>query len=304
MMLAFVASTLISSALGHGWMTKPISRASLGCTKSNNWYYCESHQATMHGSACDNLPCGQCDVEIPGGGGKKCNPGEYPGRGTPKEPYCNPNQMVNTSFLEAHGKVHARLTAGETIDVAWMVSAPHGGQYQYRLCLDGTDTEECFKRTPLLFADGRQWHRLDYPCTDCIRKQDQFGRFDGSVKPDKIVIPKDIQCERCTLGWRWDASGEPTIFTSCADVSISAAPISSPSPTPAPNLVEDYCVDELGQRCGGKMKCCKPNMTCNKVNRWVSQCEPSPSPSLPPTPYPTAPPSPTPSPVHHTGYRC
>merc|ERR1711879_340429 len=132
-------------------MTKPISRASLGCAKQIGWYYCESHQATMYGSACDNLPCGQCDMEIPGGGGKKCNPGEYPGHGTPKEPYCNPNQFPNTSFLEVHGKVHARLTAGETIDVAWMVSAPHGGQYQYRLCLDGTDTEECFKKTPLLF---------------------------------------------------------------------------------------------------------------------------------------------------------
>jgi len=205
---------------------------------------------------------------------KKCNPGEYPGRGTPKEPYCNPNQMPNTSLLEAHGKVHTRFIAGETVDLSWMVSAPHGGHYQYRLCLDGTDTEECFKKTPLLFADGSQWHGLEWPCDDCTRKKDQFGRYDNVVKVDKVVIPKDIQCERCTLGWRWDASTEPTIFTSCADVSISA-PASSPSPTPAPNpIVEDHCVDELWQRCGGKMKCCKPNMTCRKVDRWVSQCEP------------------------------
>jgi len=273
-MLVLVVSTLISGAFGHGWMTKPVARASLGCTKSNNsWYYCESHQATM--DACDNLPCGQCHLPRVGNDrGSTCTAGDYPGHATPKEPYCNPNQMVGTSFLETRGKVQTRLTAGETVDVAWSVSAPHGGQYQYRLCLDGTDTEECFNKTPLLFADGSRWHRLESPCADCSWTPDQFGR-EQFIKPDRIVIPKDVQCEHCTLGWRWDTTFyESTIFTSCSDVSISAAPAPSPSPTPAPEPIEDNCVDEPLQRCGGKMKCCKQDMMCHTVNRWISQCEP------------------------------
>lgn len=42
---------------------------------------------------------------------------------------------------------------GSIVDVAWAISANHGGGYHYRLCKksDGV-SEECFQRTPLKFA--------------------------------------------------------------------------------------------------------------------------------------------------------
>merc|ERR1712032_1480968 len=42
---------------------------------------------------------------------------------------------------------------GSTVEVAWAISANHGGGYHYRLCKksDGV-SEECFQRTPLKFA--------------------------------------------------------------------------------------------------------------------------------------------------------
>lgn len=39
---------------------------------------------------------------------------------------------------------------------------------------------------------------------------------------DRVVIPSDAECDRCTLSWRWDAYSEPIVFTSCADVSVSS----------------------------------------------------------------------------------
>jgi len=47
---------------------------------------------------------------------------------------------------------------GSHVEVAWAISANHGGGYSYRLCKsDGNVTEECFQRTPLKFAGDTQW---------------------------------------------------------------------------------------------------------------------------------------------------
>lgn len=55
--------------------------------------------------------------------------------------------------------------AGSTVEVAWGITANHGGGYQYRICRvkDESDnitseaTEECFQRTPLDFVGDKQW---------------------------------------------------------------------------------------------------------------------------------------------------
>merc|ERR1711890_155360 len=102
---------------------------------------------------------------------------------------------------------------------------------------DGSDTEECFKKTPLRFADGKEWHRLDSGCPACSGLADDWGAR-VPLMVDKVIIPSDIQCDRCTLGWRWDAYEESTIFTGCADVTISSQSTTpSPRPTPSPTPV-------------------------------------------------------------------
>lgn len=55
--------------------------------------------------------------------------------------------------------------AGSTVEVAWGITANHGGGYQYRLCrvkerssnITGEVSEECFQQTPLEFVGDKQW---------------------------------------------------------------------------------------------------------------------------------------------------
>merc|ERR1719510_278131 len=51
---------------------------------------------------------------------------------------------------------------GSVVEVAWGISANHGGGYSYRLCKlpdagVGYLTEECFQETPLDFVGELQW---------------------------------------------------------------------------------------------------------------------------------------------------
>jgi len=55
--------------------------------------------------------------------------------------------------------------AGSVVEVAWGITANHGGGYQYRLCrvkeasINNTAdaTEECFQKMPLEFVGDKQW---------------------------------------------------------------------------------------------------------------------------------------------------
>merc|ERR1712151_1270918 len=55
--------------------------------------------------------------------------------------------------------------AGSTVEVAWGITANHGGGYQYRLCkvkgrssnITAEVSEECFRQTPLEFVGDKQW---------------------------------------------------------------------------------------------------------------------------------------------------
>merc|ERR1711972_290800 len=55
--------------------------------------------------------------------------------------------------------------AGSTVEVAWGLTANHGGGYQYRLCrvssasgnITAEATEECFQKLPMEFVGEEQW---------------------------------------------------------------------------------------------------------------------------------------------------
>lgn len=98
-------------------------------------------------------PCG-----VTGGG---YQPGKNGNGGVPPDFY---HQGHNGSHVRwGHGPV-TQWVAGQTYDVAWGITANHGGGYQYRLCeksaakVGGQEAEKCFQRTPLGFANaGTQW---------------------------------------------------------------------------------------------------------------------------------------------------
>ena len=211
-----LSASLTSCARSHGWIEVPASRGKLGCDISAG-YMCLSHQSTT--PACDNLPCEGCE-RYPDK--SHCSAGAYPGLATPDEPFCNPPGAGRNLNLTSPGAVQAQWTAGAVVEVTWAVDINHQGWYQYRLCLDGSDTEECFKRTPLKFEDGELWHWLDAACSRCEGKTTDKRDDSARLLMDRIVIPDGLQCDRCTLGWRWDAFDESSIFTGCADVSVSA----------------------------------------------------------------------------------
>jgi hypothetical protein len=52
-----------------------------------------------------------------------------------------------------------RWVAGSTAEVAWGITANHGGGYQYRLCPNngGDRNETCFQKMPLDFVGDTQW---------------------------------------------------------------------------------------------------------------------------------------------------
>jgi len=228
-----VFAFLLPGAAAHGYIDSPAARNKLGC---NDEFICLTDRETP--GACDNLPCAGCYQG-------DCMPGNYPGRATPREPVCGAGDS-NPIFTTPTAP-QANWKEGDTVEITWVVAANHAGNYQYRLCLDGSDTEACFQKMPLKFDDGSEWRWLDH----------------GSDAPrtDRVVLPAGVTCDRCTLGWRWDGSLEASIFTNCADVSISGGdvptPVPTPTPTPAPTPVPtpaptpEQCTVFEGQDCYG-----------------------------------------------------
>jgi len=182
-------------------------------------------------------------------------------------PICGPPQAsgkIDASMLKklaTPGPIQASWKPGETVTITWNVQANHGGHYQYRLCPDGSDTEECFSKHVLKTVEGKEWVRIPFGACCWFTK-----------RTDTFIVP-DVSCERCTLNWRWDAgysdvplaTRESSVFTSCADVKVEGKP-APPTPTPKPTPTTTP----------------KPMPT------------PKPTPTTTPKPMPTPPPSPFP----------
>jgi hypothetical protein len=140
--------------------------------------------------------------------------------------------------------------AGTVVDVEVKYLLNHAGNYQFRLCLDGSDTEECFNETPLKFEDGQDWHWIDAGWFITSLVSPLFSP-EGKRMNDRVVIPDWVECDHCTLNWRWDTALEASVFSNCADISIlPAGPSPDPDPRPdqAFNLVssDGLCLDVPG----------------------------------------------------------
>merc|ERR1712048_1415926 len=110
-------------------------------TKHHPWRY--------PGSAPVEDPCG-----IAGGwftAGEKGNGGDAP----PGIPQGERGTKSNFSIPLID---KTQWVAGSTVEVAWGITANHGGGYQYRLCpADQEPTEACFQKHVLPFVGDKQW---------------------------------------------------------------------------------------------------------------------------------------------------
>lgn len=85
---------------------------------------------------------------VAGGG-----PHSYPNGGIPPPGI---KQGLDGTDLPRVGNEYWSL--GSEVEVAWAISANHGGGYSYRLCKsDGNVTEECFQRNTLKFVGDKSW---------------------------------------------------------------------------------------------------------------------------------------------------
>jgi hypothetical protein len=86
---------------------------------------------------------------------------------------------------------------GAVEEVAWAITANHGGGYSYRLCKLGKNVSEaCFQRTPLSFAGDKQW--LQYGNTTYqYSKEVKLPRFElPLVKVTEGTFPRGSEWAR------------------------------------------------------------------------------------------------------------
>ena len=160
--------------------------------------------------------------------------------------------------------------AGTSVEVAWAITANHGGGYAYRLCPIEPDeelSEECFQRhhlsfggtsqkivdptgslvseAPLVsttrgtFPEGSQWARNPFPMEKGIIDPipglpEVYGRgpFNFSVV-DQVVLPEDLEPGRYVLSWRWDAEQTKQVWSQCSDVLIVSSAAATATATAA-----------------------------------------------------------------------
>jgi len=257
---AFIAG--LELVASHGFISNPISRNELVCQKVYGEgvfgpaFTCMTDRETPAQSPyLSGLPVGVAA-------------GDMPGVAKVYEPFCSGGTDARISEavagLNVRGPSQATWHAGSTVSICWSVQAAHGGVFGYRLCCDGSNSEECFQRHPLLTVDGSQWITMtsEVPVTTdwCTNHK----------------IPDDVSGQ-CTVSWRWDGgcancaagqTSESSVFTSCADVTVaspSPAPPSPvpPTPVPSPKPVDLMC---------GYSACADDEVCCCNGSKGVFYC--------------------------------
>jgi len=83
--------------------------------------------------------------------------------------------------------------AGSTVEVAWGITANHGGGYQFRLCPASEEpTEACFQQHPLEFVGDTQWIQQGHGVDVTNRTEIPATRVSGSkVVPANSIWTKN-----------------------------------------------------------------------------------------------------------------
>lgn len=181
-----------------------------------------------------------CGVINGAAGGSSREKGKGDGRDLTYPPEWLPNATIPT------------WTAGGIEEVAWAISANHGGGYTYRLCPAGGLTEECFQRTPLPFVgdttdiidgdgkvlhtikatrttvgtvpEGSMWTKNPIPMSTRNFPPPEGGYTGAPTSVnllDRVQVPAGLAPGRYVLGWRWDCESTNEVWANCADVLIA-----------------------------------------------------------------------------------
>lgn len=300
-------SLLVASVQAHGVMTLPMSRALFDATRdgakqadfdglqyagmcvggSCEWYTqstttgvpttnCNATFRTM-GVTCDS----KAPIDYPctdGDAAPWCAPGRAPVK-SPCGVFSGGFKEQGRDMLDLDAAPAPTWVLGNDADIAWAITANHGGGYSYRLCpADGDLSEECFQANHLDFAtsttrvvdpdgntvsqfpatrlsvgtwpEGSTWTRNPFPQEDDLGPTipglaDQKGR--GPFKfnlVDTVKIPSELPPGHYVLSLRWDAEQTKQVWSHCSDVMLAAAPaspaVSAPS-APSPPSDSGVC---------------------------------------------------------------
>ncbi|SPP83985.1 uncharacterized protein LOC117586174 [Drosophila guanche] len=198
---------LVDELQGHGMMLDPVGR-------SSRWRYDSSAPKNYddNGLYCGGLwkqtenagRCGLCgddwSMEQP-------RPNELGGK-------YGSGVIVRTFAGKSEAEIKVKITAN------------HLGYFTFHLCsLDeyGTESEECFNKIPLKFADGNLKYNISSRTGDI---------------PVTLQLPTDLNCVHCVLRWTYTAGnnwgvcengkgamgcGAQETFKNCADISVLSA---------------------------------------------------------------------------------
>lgn len=270
---------LLPGVWGHGMLTKPVSRALFYATNDTNgltysggcpdaactWYTqktvipgnvtnCNATLRTMSVNCGDknptDFPC------TPGHSTPWCAPGTAPVR-SPCGIFSGGWNSDGRDMLDLPRKSQAQWKAGSQVDIAFSISANHGGGYTYRICPVNSDlSEACFQQNVLEFTGATQeiidvtgkvvaeipairtnsktfpvgstWTRNPVPTEKNASAPipglpDLWGRgpFFYSIQ-DKVIVPK-VPAGEYVLSWRWDAEQTKQVWSHCSDVTILSA---------------------------------------------------------------------------------
>lgn len=133
---------------------------------------------------------------------------------------------------------------GNAEEVAWRLTANHGGGYSYRLCKAEPNvnvSEECFQRTPLRFAGDRQWLQFDGLWQYAVPSEaGHTGRPAATFTPGRRI---EIPLTRVTVnGVEWARNPVP----GCLLCDQGDCPVAG-----APNSPEWQAQQHCAQSCSG-----------------------------------------------------
>lgn len=140
----------------------------------NDPYKRIDHPWRAPGTAPIDSPCGVAGGNFKGCQGGQCNTHKGGFGFGPKA------EDVNFSYDFYVSEWHL----GSAVEVAWSITANHGGGYSYRLCkmTERSVTEECFQQTPLRFVGDKQW--IQYGKDESTRVEIQATRTTQGTYPE------------------------------------------------------------------------------------------------------------------------
>lgn len=248
-------TSLISSVRGHGWMTRPATRAELAARnglQTGEWCpHCSSLWDVQSGEGLDQYQ----NRPYPGG-----RPFAQPGEAAPMLGPCAGKGSNGPNDYNRPGGVNRlwgfevvdTFAAGDIVTVNWTASANHIGVYSYRICRDQrivdifrnpdrTPTVDDYFAAEACFQDGIL--RCDDPAlgnTNCASSASQtrgcraewgcanspawFGIAERQPwYVDRVRLPTDFSSDHTLLTWRWDVLETQQIYFGCADIRVTAA---------------------------------------------------------------------------------